>query len=303
MNNNELAEPPTTFDNTMISMYCECERKLYWFLRGVRPEITPPYFSFGRAWGRALGVWHTTLNLDPRARKNAAIDAARKLWQDEAPVESGDNTLANLIFMIDLYTNVYKETEPWEVFANEIGFCLEIPDTNYFYAGALDAEIMWKDYGVLVREDKTTGQWIGPSLLKQWDYSTQVTGYQWAIETITKKEAFGILMNYASKKNRKDNELRFSRDLVKRTKSDITNWLEETKTIISRIRNEWITWTWIPTGMRNPMCCAGGPGKSSCTYQVLCKDQRHFTKIEPEKFQGLKVIEEVWKPWERLGED
>lgn len=299
----DFLEKMTIFDNTILSTYCECPRKLYWFLRGVRPEIDPPYFAFGRAWGSALGIWHNNKDLEPRVRKNLTIDAARKFWDKENPTESGDNSLANLIQMIELYSEIYSTPEQWEVVANEIGFCVDFPGSTFQYAGALDAEISWEPYGILAREDKTTGQWIGKSLLKQWDYSTQVTGYQWALQEILGKEVFGILMNYASKKNRKEQELRFTRDLVKRSNIDIYNWVDETRQIMFAIVKEIENWNWRRSGMRNPMNCAGGPGKSSCTYSILCKDQRMFTQLEPEGFPGIKVIEELWKPWERLGED
>ena len=294
---------PDTFDNTMLSTYSVCPRKLYWFLRGIRTTVDPAYFLFGRAWGRAQKAWHESQGTEagPRERKNYAIDQARKLWEQEAPTELGDNTLSNFIEMIEIYTEIHEAPEQWEIIASEIGFREELSE-GLFYAGALDAEISWEPYGILVKEDKTTGQYLSGNFMKQWDFATQVTGYQWGMEKILGKEIFGVLMNVASKRKRKEAELRFARDLQKRSKEALDTWEKDTTLLCKKIQEEWRVHSWLPLGMRNQTNCSGGIGKSPCDYAILCKDERPFWRIDPLKFQGFKEVSS-WTPWERTGDD
>ena len=109
-------------------------------------------------------------------------------------------------------------------------------------------------------------------------------------------------MNFASKKRRKDNELRFMRDVQRRSRDALETWRNDTLRICLTIQKEWDTWEWLPLGTRNPSTCAGGPGMSACEYNVLCRMEVPFTQINPLALSGFKEVA-TWEPWNRLGED
>jgi len=307
----ELREggPPDTFDNTLITNYLKCPRQEYWFLRGLDYVRTPSYFTWGRAWGATLNSWHLAENQEEplEMRKTLALLEGGKIWdKDDAEIfESRPNdTWENLVSTFNLYIEAYGDREPWKQLKPEVGFRFPIPGTTLFYAGAIDSYIEWNPYGVLAREDKSTGAYITPSYMTQWHSVSQPTGYLWALHQIVEKP-FGILMNVSSKRPRKDSLLRFSRELVTRSEWRIAEFIRHTIEIADLIRGEWDHWTWAKWGERNPYSCVGGPGISPCLYKSLCLQEMEPWELEEhynfdEHFSWRK---EKWTPWERKGEE
>ena len=299
--------PPKDFDNTMISNFVSCPRALYWFMRRVISDYIPPYFTFGRAFGQGINTWHETQsgNLPIEARIAAAQKTAEDIWMKEQPMEKGNDNFANLTSMIDTYCWVYGKDEAWETIATEIGFQVPIPGTTVNYSGALDSYINWPGYGLLLREDKTTGNYITDAFINQWTHSSQVTGYIWALWQTLGEEPFGALMNFASKRPRKDATLRFSRDLQKRDEFRTQRFMEDTVELIDNIRRQWDTWKWPQWGERNPMNCVGGPGKSPCAYRPLCLLPTDPWELDKDlNLVGMGFSERPpWTPWAREGDD
>ena len=170
--------PPKDFDNTMISNYLSCPRALYWFQRRIVSDYTPPYFTFGRAFGQGINTWHdlqdSPLSIEDKIAQ--AQKTAEDIWIKEAPTEIRNDNFSNLTEMIADYCWVYSAPEQWRTIASEIGFQIPIPGTSVNYSGALDGYIEWKGYGILNREDKTTGNYITDAFINQWTHSSQVTG-------------------------------------------------------------------------------------------------------------------------------
>jgi hypothetical protein len=307
----ELKEggPPDTFDNTLITNYMKCPRAEYWFLRGLDYKRTPSYFVYGRAWGAILNNWHSVENAGRplEVRKLKALLAGKKAWDSEE-VELFENrpndTWEGLSTMFEYYVESYGEEEPWIQLQPEVGFRFPIPGTLIFYGGSLDAYVEWKPYGVMEREDKSTGAYITPAYMAQWGHVSQITGYIWALQQLVEKP-FGILMNVSSKRPRKDSTLRFSRELQTRSEWRTAEFIRETVRIADLIRGEWNNWEWPKWGERNPYSCVGGPGLSPCPYKNLCLQEMPPWELEEsynfeDQFSWRK---EAWKPWERKGEE
>jgi len=315
MLDHELREegPPDTFDNTMLASECNCPRKLYWFLRRYDAGIRPPYFTFGTAWGVGLNVWHGNPDLKHEVRLFKTIMAAKKVWDDDGaqPRDKKDiNNWPNLELMLEQYTERYSEEEPWNQVQPEVGFRHPIKGTLMYYGGAIDDYIDWPGQGPLNREDKTTGEYVNtqPSdtYMAQWDYSSQVYGYQWLLMQILGEAPWGCLMNVASKKNRKagSEDLRFARALVRFDEYQLDMFMKETIILADRIRRRWDTdgWAWPRLGFRDPRVCVGGLGKSACAYRYLCRLPINPEEVEIDLLKfGLREREK-WEPWKREGE-
>jgi hypothetical protein len=166
----------------------------------------------------------------------------------------------------------------------------------------VDAPIEWKPYGLLFREDKTTGGYLIPSYCAQWDHSSQVTGYAWAFSQLLGEEPFGAYMNLISKKPRKDVSDRFQRILIKKDQWEIDNFTKETIRIVDQLRRTWEDWTWSKTGNRDPINCAGGMGRSPCLFRRLCLMKADPWDLEGFDFEEFSLRDE-WAPWERDGKD
>jgi hypothetical protein len=309
--------PPTEWDNTMIQTGCSCSRRLYWFLRRLDTRFPPAYFAYGRAWGAALNEWHGSQDSDLSAweRLAFALYAAEEEWNKEqmAPPQ-GENTIESLRLLLKMYVDAYGEREPWSVAyrkegkpIGEIGFQVPIPQTSLIYCGSLDCPISWPGYGLLVREDKTTGDYITQAYISQWDHASQITGYLWAFGEVLGEEPFGAYMNIASKKNRKDPDLRFSRVLQKRSSWEVARFMRDTTLIIDDFRREWDLgssrgWLWPKTGERDPIQCAGGMGRSACLYRDICKQEMDPWEMEElYPFEQNFIWREPWQPWNRAG--
>jgi len=301
--------PPDTFDNTLITSYLKCPRAEYWFLRGLDYMRTPSYFVFGRALGAALNSWHSMENQEKSRewRITTAQLAASKIWNAE-PLEifesRPNDTWENLVSTFHYYVEAYGDKEPWTQLKGEVGFRFPIPHTSLYYAGALDAYVEWMAYGVMAREDKSTGSYITPAYMAQWGSVSQITGYTWALHQLVERP-FGILMNVSSKRPRKDPLLRFSRELQTRSPWRITEFIRETTRIADLIRGEWDNWEWPKWGERNPYSCVGGPGLSPCLYRPLCLQEMLPWELEEsynfdELFSWRKT---KWSPWTRKGEE
>ena len=306
MNNSELHEagPPSTFDNTMLASYLQCPRNLYFFLLGIRPVLTPPYFTFGRAWGQALNTWHSLEGkMTNEERLFLAQETASKIWASENPEEKGVNTFSILQSLLNLYAQTYPGPELWKTLATEVGFEFPIPGTSFNYGGSLDSYISWEGYGLLFREDKTTGEYLSSTYIAQWSHSSQVTGYTWALNQILEEPCLGGLLNIASKRMRKDKELMFTRNIETRSEWKVQKFMQETIGIADMIRREWDHWTWPKWGERHPNTCSGGMGKSPCPYRNLCILDNDPWEVELNL--GIHGLREVgpWKPWEREGDD
>lgn len=311
MNDSELREkgPPSEFDNTMLSYYKQCPRYLYWFLRGLYYKRTPSYFVYGRAWGAVLNDWHGTAGRPLELRKTQALLVGRRIWEAEN-IEIFDNrpndSWENLEQTFDLYVDIYGEEESWVQVKGEQGFCFPIPGTTISYGGAIDAYVEWKGYGILAREDKAPGGYITPGYAAQWSRVSQIAGYYWALLQLVEKP-FGILMNIASKRPRKNPEDRFSRFLEKRSKWRIAEFMRDTVLLADDVRREWDRgrWFWAKLGERDSYACAGGPGKSPCVFRDLCLQEAFPWDIEEDLdvFQNYSWREKKWAPWKREGKE
>jgi len=298
---------PEKFDNTMLSNWAKCPRAFYWFMRGLDYKQIPAYFTWGRAFGAALNAWHKTQGKLPLIERLAEAElAAEEEWIKDSPIETKADTWDNLVQTLRLYIDNYGEEEPWTMLygEGELGFTLPIPDTSITYAGAIDAPIEWKDYGVLGREDKTTGGYITDQYRNQWNHATQVKGYHWALRQVLGREPFGYYMNIISKAHRRETADRFDRLLIKISEWEVSQWLRDTILAVDDVRREWDRWIWPKTGARDPINCAGGAGRSRCLYSRLCQvDMEPWDMEESYNFDEEFVWRSVWAPWEREGKN
>lgn len=308
MKDEELREspPPIKFDNTMLSTYVACPRKLYWFMRRVVRLPEPGYFSWGRAFGAGINEWHRLQDsgLLFSERLLYAQNAAGKEWQKEAPDPLSlrpNDSWENLLQILEQYAAHYGEEEQWTVVAPEVGFSFPIRGTEFVYCGSLDCYIEWPGYGRLLREDKSTGMYITKSYVKQWSVSSQVTGYIWAASQVYGEIPFGALMNMVSKKPRKDPSDKFVRTFETRSEFQINQWLDTAVLKMAEINLEWERWIWPKLGQFSNVECYGGTGKAACQYAPLCWQEQEFTKVEIR--EPYAELDSPWAPWEREGEN
>lgn len=297
--------PPDTYDNTILSMFPSCPRKLYWFLRGADYHSIPVYFTFGKAWQVFLVEWYSKSlkGLSPEEiyhHGEAAKKAGQIEWQKDSPIEATSNTLDNFNLLANWYMIEYP-SEHWEPLNMEIGFAWPIEGTPWFLAGSMDGTINWPPYGKLILENKTTGMYLSDSFVRQYTFSPQITQYIWGLTKYEGEEIFGCLMNIASKRvpKKKPASGLFTRTLERRSAYQLEEYERDSRLVIEDIHREWDRWTW-PKG-RDPLNCAGGIGKSPCLFQGLCLSEAPPEDINPLDFPEIADRQGPWEPWKRKG--
>lgn len=292
----ELREkgPPVTYDNTMMGQFADCHRKMYWFLRGFDYAYIPAYFAFGQCWEIAQDTW-----FGGQRSYEEAIGAAENHWNSLGILEGKEHDqFENLRQLFELYTQTYT-SEPFEILGQEKGWEWPIPGTDWFLGGSLDCFIHWDDYGILAKENKTSGVYLTDQYISQWTYSDQVTGYIWYLTQLKGEEVYGCLMDLAFKRILKGtgSTPQFHRSLETRSEQQLGEYVERCCECIEDIHQAWDRWTWPKT--KNAINCVGGIGKSPCLFRGVCLNEAHFTKIDPLLYEGIGIREGEWEPWKR----
>ena len=307
---------PRIWDNTMKTTLWTCPRKFYWFQRGYDYATRPAYFTWGSAWQEILVYWYENMPegwLDPKSPAywviaNSALEKGQEFYQNNigATEPNTENSLGNLE---DIWVNYLREhpSEPWKMIpgGSEVGWVWPIKGTDYFMAGSLDGYIEWDPYGVLVLENKSTGEYLSDGFVSRWDFSPQITGYVWYLAELRGHEnVFGALMNLVTKKRPGPKSSwktpRTTRSLVKKSKDELAEFREQTLWTIELAETYWKNWFWPKT--QDPTYCTGGTGKAPCLYKHVCNiDGIPYTKFDPLTISGITLRDEAWEPWTRRG--
>lgn len=315
MLDNELREQEflKTWDATLLSMTWKCPRELYWFLRRVdyNSESKPPYFVWGAAFQEILTKWYL---MSPEKRQDNAVNAIGEslkaglaYWDKECGMDKPPlDTREGLIKVFEAYVDFYP-IEAWRVVegGGELGWEWPLASTPYFLGGSLDGYVDWPGYGLLVLENKTTGQYLSDSFVSQWAFSPQITNYIWYLTQLHQKKAFGCLVNMITKvipgPKAKWTTPRFTRSLESRSEIALNQFEKQVLFTISRAKDYWTNWYFPKTF--NHINCSGGAGISPCKMKRLCLLDEPFTELDPPSmYTYLKYRTEAWEPWKRVGD-
>lgn len=310
MNDEQLRETPfpTTWDDTMRRTAAQCRRRLYFFLRRLDYARKPAYFTFGSAWQSILDYWYTLpqeIIGDVRAplyedAKLAALHQGHKFWDLQSPEAAGDNRRENLGILWENYLDTYP-TEPWVLLEKEIGFLWPVKGTDYFYAGALDGIIEWKEYGRLALEHKTEGSYLSRSVLDKYLFRTQQTGQIWYMYQHEGQMPFGCLVNVVTKKipSAKSNWTtnRVERIPVRKSRAKLDTFIEDLLWDIEDFKRCWSAWHFPMT--TNEIECVGGVAKAPCLFNAICRSGGDYRKASADYYEAIIERPEPWEPWKR----
>ncbi len=304
-------EPPRIWDNTMRTMYNECPRKLYFFLRRFTYEKQdlPIYFTWGRAFHQGLLSWYTSGIANYALRIADMVAEAEKLWRDEGAVDKPPtDTIANLRAKLKGYAEYYGEEEEWHFTPKgaEAGWLWPLSD-KWELAGAMDGYVSWPGKGMFTLEHKTTGGYLIQNYREQWHFSTQVTGYIWYLHQILPKEdVYGAIINMVTKNIKgprsRWNYPEYDRELIRKLPWQLEKFQEDFLYDLTRFERSWNDWHWPQLGMCYPANCSGGPGKSPCLFRSICLTPVALEDIDIRRYMGIIETDDKWEPWARKGE-
>ena len=85
--------------------------------------------------------------------------------------------------------------------------------------------------------------------------------------------------------------------------------MHDTILLCDDFRREWDRWAWPKLGQREPIICAGSPGRSKCLYFGLCQTEAEPWELDEMmdkgiyNFEGFSWRPHRWAPWRREGEN
>lgn len=305
--------PPKILDNTMRTTFKACPRKLYWWkIRGADYLVRPPYFSWGTAWHLIKGFWYNSQGCkaepySPQWKQDAtyALLVGLNHWDNSGSQDTRDDTRANLQRLWKLYVQAYP-SEPFRLVKGgaELGWLWPLPlkggrASAYYLGGSMDGYVSWENFGMLCLEEKTTSIWLSDAFLLQWTFSSQITGYIWYLTQLLGSEAYGALVNMATKKEVKGTGTtsQFERKIETRTFEDLEAFEEDWRRDIEEIEKSWDRWHFPKTV--DTINCTGGIGKSACLYKGFCLSGLPPSIIDPLSFPNIALRTEPWEPWHR----
>lgn len=310
MKDEQLREEPfpIIWDDTMRRQAAQCKRKLYFFLRRFDYAAKPPYFTFGNAWQAILDHWYMQdaeiINSPGSEVYNLmalkSLKRGEAVWDAESPEPNADNRRENLKILWDNYLKTYPK-EGWRMLEREIGFEWPIMGTDYFYAGALDGRIEWKEYGILAFEDKTEGSYLSRSVLDKYLFRTQQTGQVWYIYQQMGEMPFGCLVNCVTKKipgpTSKWTTNRCERIPVRKSKAKLDSFIEDLLWEIEDFKRCWNKWHFPMTS--DEINCVGGVAKAPCLFKPVCLSGGDPAKVDVAYYEGIIERTDRWEPWKR----
>ena len=305
---------PKTWDNTMRVQAQECPRKWYWFMRRYDYLTIPGYFVWGQAWGEMQTYWYQQpyeIISDPLCdqyylQQEKACRAGEAHWDSISPIEKGLNKRATLRPIFENYL-LENPSEPWKYvpLGAEAGWQYPLPGTPYYLGGAFDGYVEWPNHGFLVKEDKTSGDYISDSYKLGWEFSPQVTGYIWYLTQIHGNDVKGCLMNLVTKHmpgpRSQWSTPRTARTIVTKTKWQLDEFIQDAAFQITRFEDEFWNNEYFPKTTQH-MNCTGGAGKAPCLFRMICRSDADFRKTDPSVFEGIVELDDVWEPWKRQGD-
>lgn len=315
MNHEELYAQgfPQTWDNTMRCQAQDCPRKWYFFMRRFDYVNTPAYF-WGQAWGEMQTFWYQqdweviSNPKDPLypVYREQAIRAGERHWDSAAPTEKGLNIRGSLRPIFENYLEEHP-FEPWKYvpMGAEAGWQYPLEGTPWLLGGAFDGYVEWPSHGYLVKEDKTTGEYISDNFKLGWEFSPQVTGYIWYLAKILGPEDVkGCLMNLVTKHmpgpRSKWTTPRTARTLVNKTKWQLEEFEQDAVFQIERFKRDHWDREYFPKTLTHTNC-TGGAGRAPCLFRVICRSDADFKQADPTFFQTIVELDNLWQPWLRAG--
>lgn len=251
-------------DNTALSMYKSCPEKYrLGILEGYRPNAISAPLSFGSAWN----------DCTEELEKNGLPSAIRKAYTFPLTF-GGDNrrTRWTLIRGLVWYHETYKN----DIFktlilpngkpALELTFRVELPvelksasGVPVYYTGHIDRVVTYMGQ-VYAFEKKHTVSYLTDNYFARYEFSAQIMGYVFALNSLHQLEAAGAVIDSVSFAV---NSVKTGRKVVQRAMEHVPEWLADTFYWIAQLDNSLYTGYW----PRNTESCNMYSG---CQFREVC---------------------------------
>lgn len=293
---------PEIIDNTAREQWSICPRKFYHSsINKLSMRASSVHLHFGAAFALGLEVMRRCYygeNLPESKALTEAIKAATEYYGNFVPPEKSNKTYEHLIHGLAAYLQHYPMhsdyIKPYQFDDNRLGieftFAIPLPEVLHpvtgnpiIYAGRFDMLAVYNN-SLFVMDDKTASQ-LGPSWLRQWDTSQQLTGYCWAAKQANLPIIGAIVRGQSFLKS----SFGFAEAIQYRPEWRIDEWYEN---LICEIK-EMIT-AWKTNNFRKKLNSSCSQ-YSGCPYNSACTNTESVAKVILE----MEFKNHLWNPLEK----
>ncbi len=293
-------------DNSILETTASCMTKAAMqHVLGLQINKEVSYFESGTAVHKGMEAWYSNEGKDAALK---AFDDYYKVWASEQDELDGRLMWGNVRQCLETWLDQWQSRTPlFDVQGVELAFKIEI-ERGVFYCGAIDVLGRDRQSGMLCPVDhKTTGRLDG-NWERKWRYSSQMSGYYWAIQTIYKEPVWGVYINGIELKQipgsskkcpahgvpyRQCGPEHLQHNIVTatRTQEQVNAWWQNMQTVLARFK-------WLMENVKTIGDIAkvptDGTMNGSC-YMCNMKDFCHLYGRKPETV-GQLFKSEMWNP-------
>lgn len=274
-----LIDDALFIDNSSLERFTTCPRSAQYYIEKKREGIEEREgLGFGKRIHQILEaryMLHPNV-LDPETG-NAMRSTAERVFADWVPGDGSFRTLSTAMGFIDAYNATY----PVEAFHTldlpngrkgvEVPFAIPLCSLDVeghpikvIWTGRIDL-IYKREERVYIMDHKTTSM-MGPTYFKEFELSSQVFGYVWAVQKLLGVTIDGFCVNALAfrKPTKTGKALELLRHIVPIDQSLVAEWEHDTQTIIGDLVNNAVRNDW----PKHTKWCVGKYGV--CEYAAIC---------------------------------
>jgi len=294
------------WDSTSLGLLKECPRKYeYNILKGHVSHGDNPHLKFGTEFHSAIENYHycTAFGLDHDTALKSALrqalimtwnDALGRPWASDEPTKTRETLIRSIVWYLDQFINDPCETviQFDGLPAVELSFRFEIDlksgltNEPYILCGHLDRVVTFQDQR-WITDVKTTKTQLSPEYFLRYSPDNQMSLYSTAGVIVFDESIAGLIVDAGQIGVTFS---RFQRQPIRRTKSQLSEWLKDTELWI-KAAERYATDNYWP--MNDKSCGLYG----GCPYRQVCGAS---PEIRPKLLQSL-YDQRSWDPLQIRG--
>lgn len=277
---------PHVIDNSMRVGWTACPQQFFYrYLMNLAPKKPSVHLHAGGAFAAALETARRAYFDQGHSPETALLLGSRALieqYGDFEPPEGSNKTLERMLGALDFYFEQFPMQDdfltPFKsggksalefTFSTPLPIAHPITGDPLLYAGRFDMLAQMKDGSLFVEDDKTASQ-LGASWARQFDLSSQMTGYVWASKQFGFPVAGAIIRGVSILKTKYEK----AQAIVYRPQWQIDRWYNQLLRDVEGMVNAWKTSTFSVD--LSASCSAYG----GCLFHTLCTKERPEEWIE-----------------------
>lgn len=287
---------PEALDNTIISTFAACPQKAFrTYFEHWKPKNDSIHLHAGKAFASALEASRTAYFANGATPEDAYALGQEKLTEEYGDFQAPEGSAKSLDRMsgaLEYYFKHYPFQEQGVTpvtfangrlgiefsFAEPLDILHPVTGNPILYTGRADM-IAKRQAMTFIYDEKTTSS-LGPSWARQWDLSSQFTGYSWAAQRIS-LPVHGIIIRGVSILKTKYDTMEV---ITYRPQWEIDRWYEQTFDRVRRMIQAWEEMNW-EYNLGHSCIEYGG-----CTLTKICKSK------DPETWLPMYFEKRVWDP-------